>query len=538
MFNVKIGNEYLSLAKGSKISLEFNSSLFDNELFKGSYSFPIDFDLSPKNIRLTDFRHIIQSKTRLETPIPITLEIANSPYKKATLRLDFSNQNKMSGYILLDSGSIADALNSIKLNTVDYGGNIVIGETLTAKMAHISAKAPMAAVVDDYTFFPVHNPNFYGAETDSVNAEFTENNKVINYYDPILDRFLNNQDFVTSSSHTKFSFVPFPSLVFVIKKICEHIGYKAVGDFIDDAEIKTAVIYNTVAIDDYVTFPTYVVNSYKNYINIQNHVPNLTIGEFLHAVRNFFFVNIEIDATRKIIEFTKFKSIFNDSRYIDLSKNTSKSYEHKPFSTNGIEFDFGLDSNDELFEANNYESKSIIGPSIGDKKSFGSIASTLFMLKEDRGPAFWDTLIPQAIQRGNSLEDQLNDEEFSDTVLGQNDYSLRFLFYRGRHSGERFTKYPLGSSDIYNYRDEVVGNTSLHWEGDNGRKVKYAEEFINFWQNTKPITFTKLFTYNELLEMKTTRKVMIHGIKGFISKINVDSDFKTKPGKIQIYTQW
>lgn len=534
MFSIRKGNTNLSLSKNSKISLEMNSSVFDDELFNGAYSLPVDFELTNPNIKALDFRHIIQNKELLETPIPIYLDIENNPYKEAILRLDFSSNKKISGFIQIDNGSIASDITEVKINNIDLGGERFIGNNYADKLAHFNGKAQMLANVDQYTFFPIYNPNFFGAPDDTLNGQFSADSKVLNKFDS--GSFLSNPDVLGVGDRYAYSFVPMVSLVYLIEQCCKAIGYRATGTFLANAEIKSAVIYNTTAIDKMVLSLGQHTNVHQDYINLINHVPEMSIADFFHELRNFFFVDIQTNSSSKTIDFKTLREIHEDEIYVDWSKGALNNFEQKPFNTNGLKFSLGVDDADELFETYSFEREYYSGPTIGDKRDASSSISSLYMKSNPLGLTLHQQLIPEALQVGSSLEPNYNDPLYNENVLGINPYSLRILFYRGKHADSSGSLYPLGSSDVYNYAGAKIANYSLDWLGDYGRKKTFAQKHIDFWLQTKRITVSKMFTQNELENFNPRKKVMINGMKFLVSKLNIDSDFKSKPGKVELYT--
>ncbi len=535
MFSVRIGGENLNLKKGSKVSLELNNPMFNEELIEGSFTYPFELDMSGHNIRLTNFRNMIQNKRRLEEPIDCYLDIHGNPYKAAKLRLDYSSSERMTGFLQVDSGSVADVLNTRKLAEVNLGGERFIGNNYATKLAHFSSKAPLFGIVDQYCFFPIFHPNFYGQGDDSKNPAFTATSKTVNMF--YAGAFLSNPDSFGVGTRLEYSFVPFPSLFYVLKQCCKSLGYVPTGSLFDDLEMQGAVIYNTKAIDRIGPGPdSGLINYHQDNINLVNHVPDLTIGEFFNQLRKYFFINIGIDSSRKTITFTPLREIHRSADYVDWSRGCSRSVEEKSVETSGIKFNWGVDDDDELFELNSFQREYSEGSELGDQKEMGSEASGLFMVSDPYAAPDHKQLIPHALQVGNSLDESYNDPNIDATYLGQNNFTFRVLFYRGRQPDSSGSSYPFGSCGVERFDGTRIAHYHCDWLGDYGRKNTWAKEHIHFWNNTKRFTIKKRFSMEELENFDPRKKVMIHGIKAFVAKINIDSDFTTKEGLVELYT--
>lgn len=106
---------------------------------------------------------------------------------------------------------------------------------------------------------------------------------------------------------------PMPHLVYVMKKVFTALGFEATGSFFNDENIKRFILYSNVAIDawyhlwgDTVTnWNNYLepfqysvdrdVNIHANAIDIKKHTPDMTVKEFLTAVRGLFNLKYDYD---------------------------------------------------------------------------------------------------------------------------------------------------------------------------------------------------------------------------------------------------
>lgn len=528
MLTIRIGTEYLQLEKRSAISLEMNASIFEDEIFKGSYSAPINFAYSEHNLRLLNFRHLVQNVIRLEQPIKVNLDINGNFYKSALLRLDFSSSKKISGYLQIDYSAAAELLNSTKLKNVYLGGDRYIGNSYPTKVAHFNAMAPASSTaLGDYTFAPIYNPEFYKKGDDSTNPDFTNGSGVLNFFQD--NTFVSDSISFGSPSSQVYSFVPLISVTYLIRKCCEQIGYRAIGSFLENIEIATLVMPSFTAIDKISTLPHGTYNVQQEYLNLSNHVPDITISEFFREIRNTFFCHIEVNSTANTIEFKLLREVINDSRLVDWSGDIVNDLEYIKLDKRSVEIAINPDSEDELFETNEFVREYKYGDQNEDSISYEINASPLYMLRQEDPLSTFRQLLPEARQIGNSVDSSIA------STLEQNKFGLRFLFYRGRRNDGNGDTYPLASSDVYDYAGNQIASYSLFWSGENGLRNAFGKDYLYFRTNCKLVRFEKFFTENELINFKASNRIYIENLRGFVSQIKVSSDFKNKPAIIEAY---
>lgn len=535
MIGIKVDNEFLDLDPKSSISFQYNSSFFDGGSFNGNFSFPFNPALSPKNIRLFGHRMFPQVKADLDEPIDGVLYIGGLPYKKCKINLT-SASKKISAFLQVDNSFFADILKDTKIKDVPMGGERYIGGLMLEKQAHFNASAPLLPVLPfDYIFFPVYNPLFYKDGEDAIFPEYIDPDKggcVLNKFE--LGNFrVNNESSIEGGPRLAYSFVPFPSLIYVIKQICEYLKLKYVGEIFTDPNWQRAVIYNNVAIDKIVTNElTIQSNVYQNYINLQNHLPDLTIEEFFGALRTDLFLDYSINSEKNTIEFKSFKSILNNPEYVDWSKNTNPDIEEEVLDERGLKFLLSTDPDDETFEEFNYTKEFLEGKAEAEiQLNIGR----LFDIKDYNPALSYDRKDPYARQLGNSLEPSMNSDSAAENYLWDNKFSFRIMFYHGRQPDSLGNLVPFGSSDVYNYNEDAVGSLSMNWFGAYGRREQLAKEYINFWLNTKKLIIRKRMTPDELLSFHPHNKYMFYGIKTIIEQIKFTSDLEKKDAIITAY---
>lgn len=181
------------------------------------------------------------------------------------------------------------------------------------------------------TFF---NSEFYG----DTNKRF---GNVINYYSS--GAFPSNTD-ENISEHTA---VPFPSLVYVLRKIFQNGGFTVHGSFMTDEEIMTALLYSNVSIDKFANvfwiagtpLDTFVdVNVLSNVINIANHLPDVSVSDFFNGLKDFFSLCFFFNTLEKRATLIPFRDIAKSVITEDWTNKVSTDPESTPNESNGFIF--------------------------------------------------------------------------------------------------------------------------------------------------------------------------------------------------------
>ncbi len=106
-------------------------------------------------------------------------------------------------------------------------------------------------------------------------------------------------------------------------------------------------------------------------------------------------------------------------------------------------------------------------------------------------------------------------------VKGVNPFGLRFCFYRGIRSPSSGSFYGLGSSDVWDYYGNKVGNYSLAWDGANGLYETWWKEWLSFVTGSKKVTRNVRLNIADVLNLDLKRKVLIGNVKYFIKSVTV-----------------
>jgi hypothetical protein len=465
-FAIKIGDEYLDLGEGASITLETTSPFFMTDGIPGTISFPSTASPTKKNKRLLGNPEIISNQNNLNTKIAAELYIKDLLYKAGQLTNIKPNKKGYQYSFLSDAGDFQSKINGVSMRSLDLGTDILVFDNSS----------------ENYALFPVKNESFYGDKNTNFKG-------YLNYY--------HGGSFPTNTTSSSFyAITPFPYLVQVIRKTFALFGYLVYGAWLDDPEIATAVVYNNYALDKVVTG----VNSWETTIAIANHLPDMTVGEFIIAIKNMFGLGYIFNPIDKTVKIVTLNEVINDQTYVDHTSKAEPEYELALNESNGFKLSQEQDSGDEALKD---ESDAWTTYKIGNggQEISTKASTTLILTHQDTVNTSRSWTIPYVKQKGSS-------PEFD---LGINKANLRILFYRGMQNDSLGNAYPQGS---YN-----SSSMSLRWADTNGLYNKCWKPWLDFLAYAKPLKRNVRFNGADILTLDTTKKTMIEYNKFLYSKI-------------------
>ena len=176
----------------------------------------------------------------------------------------------------------------------------------------------------------------YDPDTTPIVFPVVEN---IAYIDDERYNGFQNSNYVHASyDENKLAFItPMPHLCYVLKKLFELLGYDAIGDFMNDANVKRFILYSNVAADfmcklyggnhhyttdgQNVIYPdARLINAHAYSIDIAKHCPDMTVKEFLTDLRKAFNLAYVYNPVNKTVE------IFLADSKTDVSVLKAKDY--------------------------------------------------------------------------------------------------------------------------------------------------------------------------------------------------------------------
>lgn len=166
-----------------------------------------------------------------------------------------------------------------------------------------------------FRFITYFNDSFYPSD----NADYEG---IVNQYSSTNRLKLNS-----IVQKTSYPISPCFSLKFIITKIAEMMGYTLVSSLFDDDSLPQYLgeiyLINNVDLAQQLSGTTIPYNVYANEINYADFMPDMSVKEFIDALRTTFalYVDYQFDTSKMVIE--KMKSLLESTEVVDISDNVS-----------------------------------------------------------------------------------------------------------------------------------------------------------------------------------------------------------------------
>lgn len=559
---IQINGEGLDLNPGIIIDMERNNPLsqFDNQVI-GSFSYPFDVKNTARNARLLNYSGAIQKRidnSGIDAQVfDNGLQVLNGKIKieRTTPHLNKGSRTGISCYLLSENADFWQQVKTTKLRDVVMGGDRSfewdgLNDTGDGFWAHIHTVARAATNAFDYAFFPVINHGWPLGD-----AEVPLMNKM--YYDSSEVFFPSNYTEVDLREMNRI--VPMPYLHYVMGKVFEHAGWTVNGEILDDTYFRLITIINFRAIDwAYPTSADAASFTPRDPVvfNLQDHMPDMTVGEFLVALKNRFGWWYDFDkssktctikylkdvATGELKDITQYtepvvlKSVLQDrriyaltngiqgpdwnlvdfqgyvSQYDDLPAAAEALYGQVYLLTSENNYYICQQADDdswtwELFYANNYDFT---------PEGFTDEIPTSSQVPQMDYHAFMDTMLPRVDNMG----------EWFGRTDGTATWGLHLAFYHGvRFNASNTEAFPYASPHIYDPQGIKIANWGLTYQcfetdGDDvGLYQTFWKPFLDLLNVTEEIEITVHLPLSDYLNLRYENQLVVDGVKMFIKTL-------------------
>jgi hypothetical protein len=570
MLGIKINNEDFDLLPGTTMEIEENNSYlqFNSNEIIGEYSLPITLPDTPKNNRLTKLSGKFQKRVD-NSGLDVAVydnnfqdSIGKLKFEKINTDLNRMQNGSMSCFYLTGISYFNKAIEGKKLREVNLGGDRTFawdnynrnGAGFWGHIHKVLDAAPGYGVSGyDYAFFSVINKSFTWDKGGSEVINWTWRNP------QGLHLFLMSGTVRTDGN----IIVPFPYLKYLLEKIFSFIGWTLKGDILDDADFKKLTVDNARAIDWCVYNPNRTARESaiprgrpSIVFNVQDHVPDVTISEFLLALRTRFGWWYDVDRKSKTVTIKELKKVAATGSKNFTSKASplipktiladKKIYALK--TTNGSAISLsGLKYQGErlrlsdlpaasesidlytylIISENNYYicqandnnenwSWQLYNPNLGNVEPVG----------------YTDEIVTSALTAGMEfynadldLAPRIDSPGYwaGRTEDGQSN-SILLLFYYGVRTTKTGKPYPFASHHIYDSNSVKVGSWSLAFQAkkDDDTDIGLYEinwkPFLDKLTTTEQLAVTLYLSRAEYLNLKFSDELNIDGVRMYISK--------------------
>jgi hypothetical protein len=288
----------------------------------------------------------------------------------------------------------------------------------------------------------------------------------------------------------------------VLEQIFARAGYQVEGDWFADPETQRLTILNQTAM---AVQRIGIANVLSHFVVPGQHLPKLSVGEFLKALRQRYGLLYSFDGNRQVVTIRQFRSVAS-SPATDLTPYVSGKYSIDSPKNTGFTLVDAVDQQDELYKDAAGNPVKAVTVSVGGRDgadreqvplALGS-AQVVYEPGHDGG-VYWN--VPTVRQAGNTLDENYrNSERFpnartpgqvatpSGADLLKNEVSFRLLSYRGMQEAANRALYPLGTNDVRSGRQEVVGTLGTNLTGKYGIWQQLLRMVFFFRDQTRAVT--------------------------------------------------
>ena len=417
-----------------------------------------------------------------------------------------------------------------------------------------------------YISFPFKSPN--GIDTSNEDFVYPSFRGYINY-NGRQDNYYN-------------SIAPYVS--FVLQKLLEKLNIQFAANSLFFNKTLTPLheeLYNLVLFSNFVNdqLNSNVVGV-KDSIDISQFMPELTLEEFLQALKKYFFLSIQFNGDLSEVLITSVKDIVDDkpNAFNIDSLVLSISEINMPIEK-GLKVNFVPDSTDllnaELAKLNEVikisGSVQLVSDLLTTNAKVGAIYLVTsgnwlyintFSSSDDESWLFYaynkmpyiigDGVKPYSVEAdycfmylgadepltadNAEIDNSENNRSWLVPYTKMPMYSLftkqgsrnklRFIFDRGNQSSSNGTTYRLASTDRYNYNGDVVGLMSLQLQGLNSVGEIYGKPYFDLVDNSKKVKFKLLCNFLDLPKIKFDSLLLFKGNYYVVSKISYNLPLK------------
>jgi len=305
------------------------------------------------------------------------------------------------------------------------------------------------------------------------------------------------------------SLSPCVMLRHVLDKIEEFGNVKLKGEFIDDYTLQTLIFWNGNSLD--VPLETLGDNRplifWRRVFNVNEFVPDLTVGELIKGLQTFFNLEVRYDASNRTIWMNFRDNIVTNRAYVDLTDRSGPVLDFENEESEGLTLKSKADTADKYIRTGELDPDTPLV--IGEGKL--QIESILSSVPNGLHNASNEVFRPPQVEM-----------EFRE------DFAARLMFYRGRQESATGKTYIAASQDTDTH--------SLAWTTDTGLYYTYWKNYVRFLLNRGHIERTINFHVKDLINLDWTRKIRIDRVNYLINTISLNVSMRgVKASKVTLY---
>lgn len=309
MIGIKIKNQWLDLRPDTQMSFSLTNPLYtggNSDVIQGSYSFPINIPLSPRNQRTLNYPDRITAIDPLLKKESCEVWFNGALLFKGEATISSANNSSASLYVVVNNLS---ELKKKKMNELDLG-SVTLGTSQDDILTKMYTRA-FSPFDKDYLFFPIWNPGFGWVENEDGSYDYTDG-FFQNAWNPEL------QNNVIGRFEAYGPKTPFFKLRFILERMMESLGFSANVEFLDDRELELISLYSNkdIRVDGVMPLE----------IEIASCMNSETASSFLKNSLRLFNAAPVVNIFENVVEFLSLRNVLKRSTKRDWTKYASVNY--------------------------------------------------------------------------------------------------------------------------------------------------------------------------------------------------------------------
>lgn len=490
---------------------------------------------------LGDIFNEIHAPTSVDQPVPFY----NYAYR--TLFSDFADDLIDTNWVVfptLKALNIDENLSTSETDVFDvYGGENhlfpIIGDKYDPTKTY--KKSVSTGQLRDVTYVEFNDPIEYYKTTDTddvaINEDpYTTPSKWIRIEDVKREKFINKWsnagttlDFdnrIYIKNQFESTMVPCLYLWRVLEWIFSVYNIEIVGSLINDTEFQKLIIVPNTTLDDSLStenkkatveerkLPTpkniYYWNNYKTHLLLNEYLPDMSVSDFLTALRNYMGINYIFKD--KTVEIVWMQTVLSDVNSKEMSPSTVRGIQLYKDPYYGIVFKSEKDSNDNSFDAfppgSDFFGKQY---EVTDKERAKTISTPIqsFVMVDSNDGYLTDS--------GSSYQIPLFGNKVTSKSYGSSEsMNLRLLIYNGK----QLTNYAdYATSNKYGpNRSTVLNQDNLSWDW---LESKYWAKWEKFFSKQKFIKHRFIPSLLDVLNFDFKQKIRVQDRNHMVKKVQI-----------------
>ena len=525
MLSIEVTGQVLDIPKDFTITVDLKNPMF-NEI--GDYSFPFKLPATPVNKAILGWKSRIENTRSIWEEFSATILWNGLTLFSGQLRSKLCNDLTYEVTLFIERGNFNWEIKNIALNEMDLGHRLF--NTEAEGMAFINTCLPLFYPDIELAFPQVRDYTYHDPPEDNV--ELQDFNHV--YPDGYLHKTINGDP------ATRTILVPMLYLRYILKRICENLGYTLDDQFFSSQrELNNLVVFSSADTNG-------VVNFGLQFMYNQFFVPNIQVNVFIAELEKLFNCTFFVGSMTRNIRIIGNKNILLNAQVVDFSQNIVSITNDIGDQLTGYTLIMNPDSGDLLYQAQLDAEKptlDLIKGAFDTKADIPDFPITklfdiVYIISEDK----WYQLAVVSwlvqwveISPGPSLSDRF----FYGPPLNKNKMETQFsnllqpsfAVECGNAQDDCRTITPrlffVDRGNWFGYGVKTLGfttnyNLSLKYTGPCGLFVKYWKEYL-MWllKERKYVRIEKQMSFLELQNFDFSKKYRINEMNYIIDEIQV-----------------